>query len=219
MAAALAAALAAGMWLSPPAAAGQRVLPLDPLTAAERETAVSVAQGDERVRRAVEGREFAVAYAELLVLKAERATDTPERPAVQGRHAEVLISVYGNGFTGVRAVVDLQRRAVTEVGIYTPARVGAEARSEGTPFRVPFSDAERQMAREVALRSPEVRALLGRNAEAWQVDGLPITQPDREFCPSGRCLLMIFNRGDTYLTSSVIVDVTTRTARVMQGPR
>ena len=120
---------------------------------------------------------------------------------------------------GIRAVVDLQRGAVTEVGSYTPGAVGARPTRDGTPFRVPFSQAERQLAREVALRSPEVRSLLGPSTEGWEVDGLPITQPDREFCPSGRCLLMIFNRGDTYLTSSVMVDVTTRIARIMRGPR
>lgn len=199
-------------------AAQDRTLPLDPLTDRERQTAISLATGDERVRRIAAGREFDVGYAELLVVKAGgEGRDTPERPAVAGRFAEVLIAVFQERFQGIRAVVDLGRGAVTEV-----TTRGGRPLARGEPgFTVPFTPRERALGRELALANADIRriaeaALQGGELE---VEGLPITQVIPGVCPSGRCMEMIFRRGDTYLTSTVIVDIPSRVSRFRRGPQ
>jgi hypothetical protein len=202
---------------APRGAPAQEVRPLDPLTERERAAAITIATGNDRVRSLVAGRESDVAYAELFVVKAGgRGPDTPDRPAVSGRFAEVLIATFEREFQGIRVLVDLQRGVVTDVSA-TPAGRGVTRGTRG--FSVPFSPRERALAREVALRSPELRAALGAaSLEGFEAEGLPITEVS-DVCPSGRCMEMIFSRGDTYLTSTVIVDIPSRTSRFRRGPR
>lgn len=188
--------------------------PLDPLTPEERQEAIRLATADGRVRQLAGPREFDVASVELLPVK-PAATDVvdPMRLPPTPRQAEVLISVYQGEHTGIRVVVDLQRRALV-----TAARVErAPAVAGGRPVgvTVPFAPAEVALARAAAEASPGVRGFAGAN---YEVDYLPITAPDPDLCPSGRCLEVLFRRGDAYLTTTAVVEISTRTVR-LRRPR
>ncbi|HEX8691383.1 MAG TPA: hypothetical protein VF746_02985 [Longimicrobium sp.] len=195
-----------------------QVRPLDPLTAAERTAAVRLVTEDQRFRQIVAGRAFDVPYVELLAVKPIRTgAEDPLRPAAVGRVAEVLASVYERRFVGVRALVDLERGRVMEVTSFTPEEE-REPREAGAPrFSVPFSDAEQALARDLALRDTQVRGLLRGDPADWVVEGLPISTRIPGVCPSGRCLDLIFRRGDTYLTSRVVVDIPNRTVLVRRA--
>jgi hypothetical protein len=194
-----------------------RLRPLDPLTEQERATAIALATGDARVRRLIGGRESDVGYAELLVEKgAGSEGDTPERPAMSGRFAEVLIAAFEREFQGIRVLVNLEDRTVRDVATSVPGQAGAR---EARGFTVPFTRRERAIAREEAQRNPEIRAAVGAALQGYEPEGLPITRVIPGICPSGRCMEMIFRRGDTYLTSSIIVDIPSRSSRFRRGPQ
>jgi hypothetical protein len=178
-------------------AGAQGPRPYDPLTPAEREVAVRLAKADTRVLQIAGGRAFDVAYAELLVPKLAGAP----------RQAEVLISVFEAGFTGIRAVVDLNRLAVVQVALVERGVI------------VPFSPREVELARTVALRSTSVRALAGAAQSGYAIDYLPITSPEPELCPSGRCLELLFRHGNSYSTSTAVVEIPTQAVHIRRGPR
>ena len=191
------------------------VRPLDPLTEQERAAAVAAVNADARVRELTGGRQSDVAYVELLPLKRDDGEDTPVRAA------EVLISVYEGESVGIRAVVDLSRRAVREV-----ARVAGDGPALAAGARgaqVPISPGEVELARGLVLRDARFRQMLGiapeqMSAQQVTTDVLPITTAE-ELCPSGRCVELLFRRGRGYLTTTAVVDIRTRTIRYRRGPQ
>jgi hypothetical protein len=160
--------------------------------------AVRLVRTDARVMQIAAGRAFDVAYAELIVPKLSGAP----------RQAEVLVSVFERRVSGIRAVVDLNRQAVVEVA---PVQRGVS---------VPFSPREVELARTVALRSASVRALAGpvQSAQSgYAIDYLPVSAPDPALCPSGRCLELLFRRGNSYSTSTAVVEIPTQAVRIRRG--
>jgi len=206
-------AVAAGAALARPAYAQPR-LPLDPLTPAERDTAIRIATSDSRVRALVGSRESDVAYAELYVDKPPAiANDTPGNTPPLGRNAEVLISVFGGGEAlGVRVIVDLRRGAATAV---TRIDIG-RAQDAGVRTPLPFSPRELEIARGLALREFAARALAPGAQGEWQVEYLP-AGPGDPACPSRRCVYVLFHRGAEYLTSVVLVDLVSRGVQLRRG--
>jgi hypothetical protein len=194
--------------------------PFDPLTPAERQEAIRLATGDGRVRQLAGNRGFDVALVELLPAK---PADTgqpvdPMRLRMGPRQAEVLISVYDGEFTGIRAVVDLQRRAVAQVAAVERGGALLAAGGSQAVASVPFSPREVEIARSAVAANAGVRSFAA-TPTSFTLEYLPISTPDPEFCPSGRCLEVLFRRGDSYLTSTAVVDIPSRAVRVRRGPQ
>lgn len=203
--------------VAPPAQPGV-VRPLDPLTAAERETAARLALADQRVRRFAGDRAHDVALVELLVRKPDQQVDDADRPPPLGRRAEVLISVFETRFTGIRAVVDLERRVVEDVSELPSAPRPAGDSLRGGPA-VPISPREVELARRLVFARPELRTFIDSPLEEIAVEYLPISWIDRELCPSGRCVELLFRRGDSFATTTAVVDIPTQTVRFRRGER
>jgi len=192
--------------------------PHDPLTPGEREEAARLARADARVRQIAGGRGSDVALVELLPTKPEGgAPADPMRMPRGPRRAEVLISVFEGTPTGVRVVVDLTRHAVADVARLEPRGAAVEG---GPPagVTVPFAPREVDIARTTVAADAGVRAFAGAQA-GYTLEYLPITTPDPELCPSGRCLEVLFRRGRTYLTTTAVVEIPTRAVRIRRGAR
>ncbi len=188
--------------------AATQVRPLDPLTQAECVRAIRAVIADARTREVVTGRQFDVAYVEVLPGKGRNGEPV--------RRVEVLLSVFDGQPTGVRAVVDPALGTVTDVSRAPSTR--AQMASEG-PRRsdlVPISPAEVALARGLAARDAAFRARVGMAAEEVTVEVLPVTEAD-ETCPSGRCVELLFRRGRVYSTTTAVVDVSSRTVRYRGG--
>jgi len=122
-------------------AATTRLRPLDPLTPAERNDAERIARADGRVRDLLGSGRSRLIYVEFLSVKSESGAP----PTV--RHAEVVFYRYDED-TGVRAVVNLTTKAVTDAG-----RLDSGV--------VPLSLDEHREALTVAVRNPDVQQILG----------------------------------------------------------
>lgn len=192
--------------------------PLDPLSDAERQTATRIILADQRVRRLAGERALDVAFVELLVRKPDQLVDDADRPPPLGRRAEVLISIFETRFTGLRAVVDLERQVVEEVSELpaAPGLVGDSLR--GGPS-VPISPREAELARRLVFARAELRTFIETPLEEITVEYLPISWIDRELCPSGRCVELLFRRGDSFATSTAVVDIPTQSVRFRRGER
>lgn len=191
---------------------------LDPLTAAERRLAEGIAGEDARVRRLAGDGRVRLAYVELATPKIEgdrRGGDDEPR----GRYAEVLQYRFEDD-SGVRSLVDLEKRAVLDV-----------QRVEGNA--VPLTREDLQEAVKLALDSGEVRTLLGREAARYVVAEPAATENPpyairallvhsharRDPCFRRRCVHLFFQQRDAYLTDSAIVDLTERRVRIQPGER
>ena len=189
----------------------RQVLPLDPITAEEKAAAERVALADPRVAELLGTGRRQLISVELLTLKPgkeEMAAAAAGRPIQMGRYAEVVFFRYEGEF-GVRAVVDLSRKAVTEV-----TRLESD--------QVPLTPDDLAEAFKLALRDTEVRGALGPSAERFRVEGLQkVTGPagerfivrglrvqaseESDPCWKHRCLQLLFRRGDVYLSEPVVV--------------
>jgi Cu2+-containing amine oxidase len=194
--------------------------PLDPLTAEEKKVGEQVALEDSRVRELLGTGRRKLVSVSLFTLKppsAERQPDTGKRPAWLGRFAEVLFFRYEDE-SGVRAVVDLDHRKVTEAG-----RV--ESRD------VPLDDTDVAEALDLALRDSEATKALGKDASrfrgqaktaagvsagAYVVQGQRILGAEKsDPCWSHRCLRLLFRKGDVYLSEPIVlVDLTAQKVTV-----
>lgn len=186
-----------------------QVRPLDPLTQAECVRAIRAVVADARTREVVTGRQFDVAYAELLSGKGREGDPV--------RQAEVVVSVYDGQPTGLRAVVDLTTGRVVEVSRAATSRTQALA-AQGRAEVVPISPAEVALARGLATRDAAFRSRVGLAPEDVVVEVLPVTEVD-EACPSGRCVELLFRRGREYSTTTAVVDISSRAVRYRGGGR
>ncbi len=184
--------------------AATQVRPLDPLTQAECLRAIRAVVADARTREVVSGRQFDVAYVEVLPGKG--------RDGEPVRQVEVVLSVFDGQPTGVRAVMDPARGTVTNVSRAAATRAQLAPAGPGRSDLVPISPAEVALARGLATRDAAFRARVGMAAEEVTVEVLPVTEPD-ETCPSGRCVELLFRRGRVYSTTTAVVDVSTRAVR------
>jgi len=196
--------------------------PLDPLTPAERKVAEDVSRADSRVKELLGAGRNRLVYVDFIAIKpadASTAPDSPTKPLPIGRHAEVTFYRYDDD-SGVRAIVDLQKRAVVQA-----------ARIESA--EVPLNAEDLSEALALALKNDAVVSLLGADAKTFRVgDGARGVRPrnivrglrvvatsDRDPCWQRRCVQLFFRRGDVYLTDSVVVDLTQQQVRIERGQR
>jgi hypothetical protein len=182
------------------------VLPLDPLTAEEERAAVQLAVADPGVRQLLGESRHRVISVEFVSLKPTGAPAPGSDPNLAGpigRFAQVLV-YRPDANVGVKALVDLGGKAVTQT-----------LRVEGS--RVPLTEDDVAEARELALKSAEVRRLFGAvGPDEFRAEGLrSIGFGPQDACFRNRCVHLLFRRGEHYLvTPAIVVDLTARTVRV-----
>lgn len=193
-------------FVSVAAAAQERRLPLDPLTGAERETAVSVAREHSRVRAFVERGRSRLIYSEFISVKDGQSGEP------RGRFADVLFYRYEDD-AGLRALVDLEARRVSDV-----APVSGRS--------VPVTAEEVAEAARLALASPVVRRLFGDELQGFEPAARPPTLEElnrprigglrtlggtpTDPCARHRCVVLFFRTGNRYIhMNQVVVDLTT----------
>lgn len=200
-----------------------RVMPLDPLTPQEKEVAARIASEDARVKELLGAGRQRLIYVDFFALKPDdrsRAEEKDGRAIRIGRHAEVLFYSYQSD-QGARVIVDLERRAVSEV-----------SRLDGDLVPLTFDDLVE--ARDIALRNSDVRGLLGADSQRFEVlrqtsrydqqprvEGLRLRTTDpNDPCYKQRCVYLLFRRGRVYVnTASVIVNLNSQTVRVERRRR
>ncbi len=112
-----------------------RVLPLDPLTPEEKETAERVALGDRRVKGLL-SKHHKLVYVEFIAVKPDDEARTREawpRSIQIGRYAEVVF-YRDNGEFGIQVIVNLERQEVIHVDRIDRKRVPGSPKklSEGS---------------------------------------------------------------------------------------
>jgi hypothetical protein len=205
--------LVANLSAAQPAAPG----PVDPLTASESQLATTNAQNDPQVRSILgSGRQVPGSVDFVTLSKGPSDNEDPSAAFDIGRFAMVTFCRY-SGNAGVSAVVNLRSGAVSQV-----TSISCDD--------VVMTVAELQAARDLAVADSRVRALLGSDADTFQVQ----TDPDatapanlvqglrvQDFDSSGacyqrRCLSLLFRRGNTYVQGTeVVVDLTAQTVTLI----
>jgi hypothetical protein len=195
--------------------------PVDPLTASEVQLAATNAQNDPQVRAILgSGRQVLGAVDFVTLSKGPADNEDPNVAFDIGRFAMVTFCRY-SGNVGVSAVVNLRSGAVSQV-----TSISCDD--------VVMTVAELQAARDLAVADSRVRALLGSDADTFQVQANPdATAPAnlvqglrvQDFdstgaCYQRRCLSLLFRRGNTYIQGTeVVVDLTAQTVTLItQAP-
>ena len=196
-------AAAIGLALPSSPLIAQRVRPLDPLTPAEVELAQQLARADSQVRRLIGDRRNVIGGISFVALKLEpQDTAAPVREPTPVRSAMVSFYVYDGDF-GVRAFVDLARRAVRSVDLV-----------EEEP--IPMAPQEIAAATRLALADSGLRKRLGPRPEALRVEWLGVRAvDDKDPCYHRRCVQLLFRRGRAFLARPIVtVDLTGGTVRM-----
>jgi len=195
-----------------------QVLPLDPLTPAERKFAEQIAREDSKVRELLGNRPQLISIA-LLFLKPEgEQVAVPTKPVAIDRHAEVLFRREDEA--GVRAVVNLSKRSL----------VAAE---RITSMEVPLTPEDISQAAKLALEDAELRKALGDEVKGYSaaaespgartqqfaITGLRLfSKGEDDPCTRHRCVQLMFRRGRDYLADTTVwVDLTERHVSVERG--
>ncbi len=206
------------VFLAADRAAAQSPGPVDPLAASETQLAATNAQNNPQVRSLLGNGPQVLGSVDFITLS--KGPSDSEDPSVAfdiGRFALVTFCRY-SGNLGVSAVVNLRTGAVSQV-------------TSMSCDDVVMTNAELQSARNLAIADSRVRALLGSDADTFQVVTNPdaATQPAnvvqglrvQDFTSTGacyqrRCLSLLFRRGDTYVQGTeVVVDLTGQTVTLI----
>src|SRR6266853_3044210 len=196
----------------------RQVLPLDPLTSAERKLAEQIAREDPKVRELL-GNRSQLVFIALLFLKPEgEQVAVPTKPVAIDRHAEVLFRREGE--VGVRAVVNLSKRSL----------VAAERMAS---MELPLTPEDISQAAKLALEDAELRKALGdevkgysaaaespgTRAQQFAITGLRrFSKGEDDPCTRHRCVQLMFRRGRDYLADTTVwVDLTERHVSVERG--
>lgn len=192
-------------------------LPLDPLTAAERQAAARIADADGRVREFLGSGRSRRIYVEFLAPKGLVPSD-PD--AVGGRYAEVVYIRYDTN-SGIRALVEFANGRVVDV-----ARVSGRA--------IPINGEEVEEAARIALADSRVARLLGESAGRFRVARGPASLQEvnearieglrtlgsggDDPCTEHRCIVLFFRERNRYThLNEVVVDLNAQRAIVRGG--
>jgi hypothetical protein len=190
----------------------QRVRAADPLEAAERERAISLAK-DEAVRqKQLQPDKFSLVGVEMTSFK-DSATKQEPTPDSSQRHATVLF-YRSDRNDGLQVLVDLGAGRVRDMA---PVR----------GVSVPIGLEEIERAANLALADAGVKTLLGAGASRFRVgiaksdeestiEGLRVVgSGPTDPCSRQRCIDLFFRQNGSYIAGSrVTVNLSTNTVRV-----
>ena|SRR5215471_7023608 len=201
------------------ARAQESPLPLDPLTPREREIAASLVREDARVREALGPGRVRLIYVDFIAIKSPEDSGSPaEQPP--RRRVDALFYRYDEDI-GIRALVDLEKRAVVDV-----ARVRGGS--------VPLSLEEVEEAARLAMADARVRRLVGERLSQFHVATGPATADEvnsdrieglrvlgtssQDPCYRHRCVVLFFRSKNRYeFLNRVVVDLTSQKVQVREG--
>ncbi len=196
----------------------RQVLPLDPLTPAERKLAEQIAREDSKVRELLGNRSQLVSIA-LLFLKPEgEQVAVPTEPVAIDRHAEVLFRREDEA--GVRAVVNLSKRSLVAVDRITSMELPLTPEDISQAAKLALADAELRSALGEELKSYAAAAESpGARAQQFAITGLRLfSKGEDDPCTKHRCVQLMFRRGRDYLADTTVwVDLTERHVYVERG--
>jgi len=197
----------------------ERPLPLDPLTASERALTDTIVRSDPRVREFLAGGPSRLINVDFIAVKTPRESD-PRNEVPLRRTAEALLYRYDTN-QGIRVLVDLERRAVTDM-----ARVPGES--------VPINSDEVALAAKIALADRRVLQLFGGRMPQFRIASGPATleegdQPRIEGlrtigataedpCYRRRCVVLFFRVNNRYVQMNrVFVDLISQRVIIREG--
>lgn len=198
-----------------------RPLPLDPLTARERALTDTIVRADGRVREFLAGGPSRMINVDFIAVKS--LGDSAARDEVPRRRtAEVLLYRYDSN-QGIRVLVDIGRRSVTDV-----VRVPGES--------VPINSEEVAQAARLALADPRVARLFGDRMPAFRVASGPATLGESEQprieglrtigatpadpCYRRRCVVLFFRVNNHYVQMNrVFVDLISQRVIIREGEK
>jgi len=196
----------------------RQVLPLDPLTPAERKLAEQIAREDSKVRELLGNRSQLVSIA-LLFLKPEgEQVAVPTDPVAIDRHAEVLFRREDEA--GVRAVVNLSKRSLVAADHITSMELPLTPEDISQAAKLALADAELRSALGEELKSYAAAAESpGARAQQFAITGLRLfSKGEDDPCTKHRCVQLMFRRGRDYLADTTVwVDLTERHVYVERG--
>ncbi len=194
-------------------------LPLDPLTEQERDIATRLVREDARVKEALGPGPTRLIYVDFIAIKSPADSNSPaEQPP--RRRVDALFYRYDKNI-GIRALVDLERRAVVDV-----VRVSGNS--------VPINVEEVEEAARLARADPRVARLVGERLSQFRVatrsasaddlradriEGLRTlgTSPE-DPCTRHRCVVLFFRSNNRYeFMNRVVVDLTSQKVQVREG--
>jgi len=195
-------------------------MPLDPLTPDEVRLAQRVTGEDSRLHEWAGGNGRLI-YVQFISVKP--ASPQPQRSIEpSGRFAEVLIHVDPDG-GGIRALVDL-----TAAHVIDAVRLPEQS--------VPIGQSDVELAAQIALDDPNLRRLLGNQADMFHFLKGPVTRESEsgnlieglhtigvgdDPCAKHRCVVLLFISNGRYLfqDQQITVDLSARKLMLITPPR
>src|SRR6266436_4325966 len=195
-----------------------QVLPLDPLTSAERKLAEQIAREDPKVRELLGNRSQLISIA-LLFLKPEgEQVAVPTKPVAIDRHAEVLFRREDEA--GVRAVVNLSKQSLVSADRITSMELPLTSEDISQAAKLALEDAELRKALGDEVKGYSAAAESpGTRAQQFAITGLRLfSKGEDDPCTRHRCVQLMFRRGRDYLADRTVwVDLTERHVSVERG--
>jgi Cu2+-containing amine oxidase len=195
-----------------------QVLPLDPLTAADRALAEKIAREDSRVHELLGERPQLVSIALLFLKPEHEESAVPTKPVAIDRHAEVLFRREDEA--GVRAVVNLSKRSVVSAERVTTMELPLTAEDISQAAKLALADADLRSALGEELKSYSAAAEApGARIKQFAITGLRLfSKGEDDPCTKHRCVQLMFRRGRDYLSDTTVwVDLTERHVYVERG--
>jgi hypothetical protein len=201
------------------------VLPLDPLTATERQLVERIALSDPQIRAILPAPRPRVIYIEPVSLKPDSRPEISEAEGPLTRHAEALF-FDDDAQVGLRVLVDLTQSTVKETASVESSRVPMTGDDLLTAYKIALQDVVVKEAlganitHDLQQRDAQ-QLIVGAGRERLVVRPLPVHgTEENDPCYKHRCLQLFFRRGDAYLTEPiVIVDLTARKTFVERSRR
>jgi Cu2+-containing amine oxidase len=196
----------------------RQVLPLDPLTPAERKLAEQIARDDSKARELLGNRSQLVSIALLFLKPDDEQEAVPTKPVAIDRHVEVLFRREDEA--GVRAVVNLSKRALVAVDRITSMELPLTPEDISQAAKLALADAELRNALGEEFKSYAAAAESpGTRAQQFAITGLRLfSKGEDDPCTKHRCVQLMFRRGRDYLADTTVwVDLTERHVYVERG--
>lgn len=198
----------------------ERPLPLDPLTASERALTDTIVRADPRVREFLAGGPSRLINLDFIAVKTPRESATREEVPPSRRSAEALLYRYDTN-QGIRVLVDLERRAVTDM-----VRIPGESvpiNSDEVAQAAKIALADRRVVQLFGGRMPEFRVATGpatlEEGNQPRIEGLrTIGVTPEDPCYRRRCVVLFFRVNNQYVQMNrVFVDLISQRVIIREG--
>ena len=196
-----------------------RPLPLDPLTPGERALTDTIVRADARVREFLAGGPSRQINVDFIAVKTPR--DSAMRDEVPSRRtAEALLYRYDTN-QGILVLVDIGRRAVTDIARVPGESVGINSDEVAQAARLALAD--RRVVRLFGDRMPAFKVASGpatlAESDQPRIEGLrTIGATPEDPCYRRRCVVLFFRINNRYVQMNrVVVDLISQRVIIREG--